>query len=84
MPEKEPRTRSIGPDAMPPAERQQRKEHVLTHGRSSMTRGIADAVVIKGEDLFFLTEPDGRVPIEDGHGFGLYYHDCRFLVSERL
>ena len=68
-----------GDHQMSPEERQKRKDHMLTHGRSSMTRSIAEAVVIKGEDLFFLTEPDGSVPIEGGHGFGLYYHDCRFL-----
>lgn len=68
-----------GRDQMSPEERQRRKEHVLTQGQSSMTRGIGQAVVIKGEDLCLLTESDGSVPIEDGHGFGLYYHDCRFL-----
>ena len=73
-----------GRDQMSPEGQQKRKQHVLTQGRSSMTRGIAEAAVIKGEDLFFLSEPDGRVPIEDGHGFGLYYHDCRFLSGYEL
>ncbi|HXG68524.1 MAG TPA: glycogen debranching N-terminal domain-containing protein, partial [Blastocatellia bacterium] len=36
-------------------------------------------VVIKDRDIFFLTEPDGRVPLGTDHGFGLYYHDCRYL-----
>ncbi len=44
-----------------------------------MTRSIADAVVIKREDLFFLCEPSGEVPCTEAHGFGLYYHDCRYL-----
>ncbi|HYY16242.1 MAG TPA: glycogen debranching N-terminal domain-containing protein, partial [Gammaproteobacteria bacterium] len=69
---------------MPLEERERRKQHVLTHGQSSMTRGIAGAVVVKREDVFFLTEPDGRVPLDDGHGFGLYYHDCRFLNGYEL
>jgi N-terminal domain of (some) glycogen debranching enzymes len=68
-----------GRDQMSPGESQRRKEHVLTQDQSSLTRGIGEAVVIKGGDLCFLTESDGSVPIEDGHGFGLYYHDCRFL-----
>jgi glycogen debranching enzyme len=69
---------------IPLEERERRKQHVLTHGQSSMTRGIAGAVVVKREDVFFLTEPDGRVPLDDGHGFGLYYHDCRFLNGYEL
>jgi glycogen debranching enzyme len=47
--------------------------------RPSQTSGLADAIVIKDGDLFFLTNPDGTVPLEDGHGLGLYYHDCRYL-----
>jgi glycogen debranching enzyme len=35
--------------------------------------------VIKDEDLFFLTDPTGDVPLNNEQGFGLYYHDCRFL-----
>jgi glycogen debranching enzyme len=35
--------------------------------------------VIKDADLFFLTNADGTVPLEEGHGLGLYYHDCRYL-----
>src|SRR5262249_50987224 len=52
--------------------------------RTSTTRSIADAVVIKDEDLFFLCDPEGSVPLEAGHGFGLYYHDCRFLNGYEL
>ena len=73
-----------GDRQLSPEQRRKRKGHILTHGWSSMTRGIAEAAVIKGEDLFFLTEPDGSVPIEEGHGFGLYYHDCRFLNGYEL
>ena len=47
--------------------------------RLSQTSGLADAIVIKDADLFFLTNPDGTVPLEEGHGLGLYYHDCRYL-----
>lgn len=54
-------------------------QQTLTQGIPSITRTIADAVVIKNENLFFLTKPDGIVPLEGTHGFGLYYHDCRYL-----
>jgi glycogen debranching enzyme len=47
-------------------------------------KGIAEAVVIKDGNLFFLSERDGNVPLTPGHGFGLYYNDCRFLNGYEL
>src|ERR671924_645296 len=52
--------------------RQERKQRIQTHGRASVTRSIAHAVVVKEGDMFFLCEPDGRVPLGGEHGFGLY------------
>ncbi len=46
-----------------------------------MVNSIADALVMKDESLFFLTEPSGDIPDRGDHGYGLYYHDCRFLDS---
>ncbi len=60
-------------------DQQQRKQQVLTHGTASAVHSIADALVIKDRDLFFLCKPDGDTPIDGDHGFGLYYDDCRFL-----
>jgi glycogen debranching enzyme len=40
--------------------------------------------VIKDEDIFFLAEHDGGVPAGNQDGFGLYYHDCRFLDGYTL
>jgi glycogen debranching enzyme len=57
----------------------ERKQRVLTKRTPSIVRSIADAIVIKDEDLFFLAQPDGSVPLKGQHGYGLYYHDCRFL-----
>jgi glycogen debranching enzyme len=73
-----------GKRRLSPQEQEERKQRILTHGTPAIVRSIADAVVVKAENLFFLTEPDGRVPIEDDHGFGLYYHDCRFLNGYEL
>lgn len=42
-------------------------------------RNVARAIVIKDEDVFFLAEHDGSVPAGNQDGFGLYYHDCRYL-----
>jgi hypothetical protein len=41
----------------------------------SIKGSVAEALVIKNGNLFFLSEPDGAVPLAPGHGFGLYYHD---------
>ncbi|HEX3203669.1 MAG TPA: glycogen debranching N-terminal domain-containing protein [Nitrospiraceae bacterium] len=60
-------------------ERKERKPQLLGQRRPSETSGLADAIVIKDADVFFLTEPNGNVPLQEGHGFGLYFHDCRYL-----
>ncbi len=52
---------------------------VLLQETPAITRSIADAVVIKQGDIFFLTNRDGNVPLLGPHGYGLYYHDCRYL-----
>ncbi len=62
-----------------PQEKHKRKERVLTQGAPSITNSIADALVMKNENIFFLTKPDGSVPLSENHGYGLYYHDCRYL-----
>ncbi len=65
-------------------ESQERKMQVLTQGTASVTRSIADAVVIKDGDLYFLSEPNGSVSLGGNHGFGLYYHDSRYLNGYTL
>src|SRR5215472_16724381 len=58
--------------------------HVNRKSRSALVRSIADALVIKDQDVYFLCERDGRVPLKGKHGCGLYYHDCRFLNGYTL
>jgi glycogen debranching enzyme len=65
-------------------EEPERKRRVLTRGTPSITDTIADAVVFKDGDLFLLTRPDGSIPLHHAHGYGLYYHDCRFLNGYEL
>ncbi|MCX8032346.1 MAG: amylo-alpha-1,6-glucosidase [Thermoleophilia bacterium] len=48
------------------------------------TPSIADALILKDGDLFFVTKPNGDVPIDQIHATGLYYHDCRFLDGYEL
>src|SRR5690242_20677318 len=62
-----------------PTEHKDGTRRVAQHGRASITSSIAHAVVIKHDELFFLCEPSGDIPMDISHGLGLYYHDCRYL-----
>jgi glycogen debranching enzyme len=66
------------------ADQRDRKSQVLTHHTASQVRSIADAVVIKDGEPFFLCPPDGQVPVTGAHGFGLYHHDTRYLAGYEL
>jgi len=72
--------------ATPPkgTDQRDRKSQVLTHHTASRVRSIADAVVIKDGEPFFLCPPDGQVPVSGSHGFGLYHHDTRYLAGFEL
>jgi glycogen debranching enzyme len=48
-------------------------------GARGRPTNIANAVVIKDADIFVLCQYDAGFPLDDNEGFGLYYHDCRFL-----
>ena len=61
-----------------------RKAHALAQHTASIVRSIADAVVIKEAEPFFLCPPDGQILASGDHGFGLYHHDTRFLAGYEL
>jgi glycogen debranching enzyme len=63
---------------------EQGRRRVVQHGRASTTASIAHAVVIKQDELFFLCDSRGDVPMHGAHGLGLYYHDCRYLDGYEL
>jgi glycogen debranching enzyme len=80
MPEQEITARNARPGkGISRKSKQARKARLLTRGAPSVTRSIADAICIKSGNIFLVTEPDGNIPIRNGHGYGLYYHDCRYL-----
>ncbi|HEX5241244.1 MAG TPA: glycogen debranching N-terminal domain-containing protein [Candidatus Limnocylindrales bacterium] len=62
----------------------QRKAQVLTSHAASGVRSIADAIVIKDAEPFFLCPPDGQISVSQDHGFGIYHHDTRFLSGYEL
>jgi glycogen debranching enzyme len=75
------RARAVGKDHHPLSKEEQkkRKEQVLTQGAASVTQSIAEAVVMKNDNLYLVTNGSGNVPLSRNHGFGLYYNDCRYL-----
>lgn len=46
---------------------------------ATLPHNVANALVIKEEDVFFLCQPNGQVPLGNQDGFGLYWRDCCFL-----
>src|SRR5579863_5479153 len=58
----------------------------MTHNNDSPAapRNVARAVVTKARDVFFLSEQNGELPADNQDGFGLYYHDCRYLDGYRI
>lgn len=58
--------------------------HAYLRLAPARTPSIANSLVLKDGDLFFLCEPNGDVPLGRLHAAGLYYHDCRFLDGYEL
>ncbi|ALA59248.1 putative Amylo-alpha-1,6-glucosidase [Nitrospira moscoviensis] len=66
------------------ADRSDRRDETLTKGRPTDVESLADAVVVKNENVFFVAQRDGNVPLQNEHGLGLYYHDCRYVNGYEL
>ncbi len=45
---------------------------------------LADTVVLKEDNAFLVSLPDGDVPLAGHHPLGLYMDDCRFLSGHEL
>ncbi|WP_292306963.1 glycogen debranching N-terminal domain-containing protein, partial [Mesorhizobium sp.] len=58
---------------------QERRHRVLAKGHPAMVDSIAGAITVKNLDLYYIVAPDAQIPLKGEHGFGLYFHDCRFL-----
>jgi glycogen debranching enzyme len=55
-----------------------------SNGSSAAPQNVAKAVVTKAGDVFFFSEQNGDLPADNQNGFGLYYHDCRYLDVYRV
>jgi glycogen debranching enzyme len=47
--------------------------------KHTQSTSITNQLVIRDDELTFVTLPDGEIPLTDNYGYGLYYHDCRYL-----
>ena len=57
----------------------ERRKETLTKARPTTADSLADAIVVKNENVFFVARPDGNVLLSESHGMGLYYRDCRYV-----
>ncbi|MCD1295954.1 amylo-alpha-1,6-glucosidase [Methanocella sp. CWC-04] len=49
------------------------------HQWHTKSNRIIDALVIRENNLTYVTAQNGDIPITENQGYGLYYRDCRFL-----
>jgi glycogen debranching enzyme len=54
------------------------------HRSHTQARDISDALVIRERNITLVTLRNGDIPIEENYGYGLYYHDTRFLSGYLL
>src|SRR5512142_1757840 len=84
MPQKTTTHNATKKSTVSPRTKQARKASLLTRGVPSITSSIANALCIKDRNIFLVTEADGSIPVQDSHGCGLYYHDCRYLNAYQI
>ncbi|HTY90625.1 MAG TPA: amylo-alpha-1,6-glucosidase [Methanocella sp.] len=47
--------------------------------KHTQSNSITNALVIRDGELTLVTLRNGEIPARDNYGYGLYYHDCRYL-----
>ncbi len=52
---------------------------MLPEGEPRVITDIRDALIIREDGLFLLTDTDGSIPLNNDSGFGLYHNDTRYL-----
>jgi glycogen debranching enzyme len=61
-----------------------RDKRVHQHGRSALISDIGGSLTSKHGGVFVLCGEDGDIDQERNPGFGLYFHDTRYLKQDRL
>ncbi len=69
---------------MESAKRRGLREAWDIYKRHTRSIDISDELVIRENDLTFVTLPNAEIPTQNNYGYGLYYNDCRFLSGYLL
>ncbi|AKB49833.1 Glycogen debranching enzyme [Methanosarcina barkeri str. Wiesmoor] len=62
-----------------PSERGEIREAWDIYKKHTLASNITNDMVIRDNELTLVTQQDGEIPITENYGYGLYYHDCRYL-----
>jgi N-terminal domain of (some) glycogen debranching enzymes len=62
-----------------PSEREEIREAWDIYKRHTLSNSIINGMVIRDDELTLVMQEDGEIPIIENYGYGLYYHDCRYL-----
>jgi glycogen debranching enzyme len=52
---------------------------MLPEGEPRVIADIRDALIVREDGLFLLTDTNGSIPLNNDSGFGLYHNDTRYL-----
>ncbi len=61
------------------SEREKIREAWDIYKRHTRSNNIINELVIRDDELTFVMQENGEIPITENYGYGLYYHDCRYL-----
>ena len=62
-----------------PSERERIREAWDIYKRHTLSNSIINRMVIRDDELTLVMQENGEIPITENYGYGLYYHDCRYL-----
>ncbi|HIH95600.1 TPA: amylo-alpha-1,6-glucosidase [Methanosarcina acetivorans] len=61
------------------SEREKIPEAWDIYKRHTLSNSIINSMVIRDDELTLVMQKNGEIPITENYGYGLYYHDCRYL-----
>jgi glycogen debranching enzyme len=62
-----------------PSRKREIREAWDIYKKHTQSTSITNALVIRDDELTFVTLQNGEIPVTENYGYGLYYHDCRYL-----
>ncbi len=62
-----------------PSQREKIRNAWDIYKRQTLSNSIINSMVIRDDELTLVMKENGEIPIAENYGYGLYYHDCRYL-----